>query len=570
MDFSVLKKLFLKPTILIFLLALALRLYGLSDTPPGFHVDEAKAAWNALSILETGKDDWGNSFPLYYNSFGDFRPTGYFYLIIPSLLAFGQNVFAVRFPGVLFGSLTIVILYFFTLQILGKEHKKAAVFSSLFLSLSPWHISLSRASSEGIISLFLTLSASLLLLIFLKRPGLPVLIGSFFLFFSSSLFYHVPRLLNPLFAALIILYQLPKQSLKKTAKSFLGVFLILIFITTVAFSLNPQARGRFSQVSIFSDLTIKYEQDKLPFEEGHNSVLTARTFHNKLVLYTNRFINEYSQYFSSKFLLVPFEAKPHRYATVGLGLVTYIEFFMIIFGLIAVLKGRYSYVPLLLLLISPIPAALTTEDAPNLHRALFMIPFFSIFAGIGTEYLGKLNFKLSKIIVPSLLVLLALNFIYFWHMYFVHNYQRPQIASNRNVGAKELALKLNEIAPNYQKVLITNIPDSLYPWYAFFTSQDPQTFNQISSNRGENPWVYKNIYFTSQRCPSRDAFKKNNDNILAIDAEGCETEAKYGPNIGVLDRIARGDESYPYILWHRILPDDPKTWEEATPETKLK
>ena len=60
--------------ILIFLLALGLRIYKLGTFPVGFHVDEVKVGWNALSILKTGKDDWGNRLALYYNSFGDFRP----------------------------------------------------------------------------------------------------------------------------------------------------------------------------------------------------------------------------------------------------------------------------------------------------------------------------------------------------------------------------------------------------------------------------------------------------------------------------------------------------------------
>lgn len=563
------KKLFLKPILLIFLLALTLRLYGISETPSGFHVDEAKAGWNAVSLLKTGQDDWGNTLPLHYNSFGDFRPTGYFYLIIPSILLFGQNEFAVRFPSALLGALSIILLYYLCLAI-SENAKKTAYFSSLLLALSPWHISLSRASSEGIVSLFFALGGILFLILAIrgKSQKLFVLV-SFLAFLLSCFFYHVPRLLNPVLATVTLIYYFRLSKAKYLTNRILFILIILLAIITIAFSLNKEARGRFSQVSIFSDLTIKYEQDKLPFEEGHSSVLTARIFHNKAVLYSMRFINEYTQYFSAKFFLVPFEAKPNRYSTVGNGLVTYIEFFLIILGLISIARGKSSSLPLLLLLVAPIPAALTTEDAPNLHRSLFMVPFLSIIAGSGITFLSDLKWNHAKYGITVLLILLSLNFIYFAHMYFIHNYQRPQIAPNRNVGAKELALKLNE-PETYDKILITNIPDSLYPWYAFFNKINPESFNKIAAQRGENPWVYKNIYFSSQRCPSRDAFKKNNDNILAIDAEGCETEAKYGANIEVLGRIARGDESYPYILWHRIAPDDPKTWEETSPPAKIR
>lgn len=558
------KKLLKNPLFYIFLLGLLLRTFGLSDYPQGFHVDEAKAGWNAVSLMTTGKDDWGNPFPLHYNSFGDFRPTGYFYSIVPFLLVFGQNEFAVRFPAAIFGAFTIIILFYLCLAI-SRNNKKTAYFSSLILAVSPWHISLSRASSEGIVSLFFTLGGLLFLILAIKetKPQKLTLMISFLFFLISCFFYHIPRLLNPVLGVAVIFF-FYRFDLSKYKSKLLIIFLAALILTTLAFGLNKDARGRFSQVSIFTDLTVKYEQDKLPFEEGHSSVLTARIFHNKIVLYATRFINEYTQYFSSKFLLVPFEAKPHRYSTVGNGIVTYIEFFLIVFGLVSIAKGKSSTLPLLLLLIAPIPAALTTEDAPNLHRSLYMTPFFGIIAGMGIVYLLELKWRFSKYSTLIALSLLLLNFIYFAHMYFIHNHQRPQIAPNRNVGAKELALKLNN-ADKYQKVLITNIPDSLYPWYAFFNKIDPESFNDVAKNRAENPWSYKNITFTSLRCPSRDAFKKNNDNILAVDAEGCETEANYGKNIRVLERIARGDQSYPYILWHRVALDDPKTWEEATP-----
>ena len=109
----VIKKLLKQPLFWIFLLALVLRIYKLGTFPYGFHLDEVKVGWNALSILKTGKDDRGNRFALYYNSFGDFRPTGIFYITIPSLAVFGRNEFAVRFPSAFLGALTIFPLFFF-------------------------------------------------------------------------------------------------------------------------------------------------------------------------------------------------------------------------------------------------------------------------------------------------------------------------------------------------------------------------------------------------------------------------------------------------------------------------
>src|SRR5260221_6128273 len=154
-----------KLLVIIFILALFLRLYKLDQFPLGFHVDEAKVAWESFSILKTARDDHGNFLALYYNSFGDYRPTGIFYATIPSLILFGRTNFAVRFPSALFGALTIFPVYFLALTI--TKNKSVAFISALLLAIIPWDIATSRAPSEVVISCFLILFS---LALVNKRP----------------------------------------------------------------------------------------------------------------------------------------------------------------------------------------------------------------------------------------------------------------------------------------------------------------------------------------------------------------------------------------------------------------
>ncbi|MBP9797272.1 MAG: glycosyltransferase family 39 protein, partial [Chitinophagales bacterium] len=116
----------------IFLLALIIRLYKLGEFPVGFHIDEVKVGWNALSILKTLRDDQGNLLPLYYNTFGDYRPTGIFYLSIPALAIFGNTIFAVRLTSSIFGALTVIPIYLITKHLFkNKENNLVAIFASL-------------------------------------------------------------------------------------------------------------------------------------------------------------------------------------------------------------------------------------------------------------------------------------------------------------------------------------------------------------------------------------------------------------------------------------------------------
>src|SRR3990167_1234844 len=152
----------------IFLLALILRIYKLSEFPFGFHADEVRVGWNAFSILKTGADDRENKLALYYNTFGDYRPSGIFYLTIPSIALFGRSEFAVRFPSSLIGALTIFPLYLFLYELVKSENLKkgkiVALLASVLLAVSPWHMEVSRATSEAVISAFFALFALYFLL----------------------------------------------------------------------------------------------------------------------------------------------------------------------------------------------------------------------------------------------------------------------------------------------------------------------------------------------------------------------------------------------------------------------
>lgn len=540
-----------KKLIAIFLLALFLRTYKLSTQPIGFHADEVRAGWNAYSILKSGLDDRGNHFALYYNTFGDYRPTGIIYLTIPSLIIFGLNEFAVRFPSAIIGALTIFPLYLFTKEITKKN--SLAISASLLLALSPWHISVSRATSEVIISVFLALLG---LYFFQKgihsqKQKTKLLILSLVFLVISYFFYHSIRLLAPLFILTLIITQIKQIISHHTLKPSLTLAAFLIALTGLM-ATQSEARGRFSQVSIFSDLDVKYELSRMPFEEGPNKVFQARLFHNKPLTYSRKFINEYTKYFSADFLIADI-AKPSRYATIGIGLITYVELALFIFGLISIAQKKSSFIPLALLLVSPFPAALTTEDSPNLHRALFMIIYIVIIESYGIIFISQLSQKYRAKIYSITAVLLTLNFIFYLHMYYVH--APYQIADGRSYGAKELAIKLNELESSYDQIILTNIPDDIYPWLAFFGHKDPNIFNKDAVQREHGNWSYKNYYFASQRCPSRDAFENPEaKKLLVVDARGCAEESNLlmRNDVQILSQIKEPNESVVYTLWSRI------------------
>ena len=543
------RNIYLGGYIFIFILAIFFRLFRLSSIPYGFHVDEAKAAWNAYSILKTGADDKGNFFPMYYDSFGDFRPTGLMYLIIPSLLLFGQNIFAVRFPFALTGALTFIPLLFIIKELFSKNYKKIGLATALILTLNPWHIIASRSTSESIVSMFLALWGIYFLLKSLKKTRILYVILSILFFISSYFFYHSIRVLAPVFVFTIIIFDWINK--KRNEINFKPLIVLLALITSsFIFLSSKSARGRMSQVNLLSDFGALYEITKMPSEIGPGHVFTARVFHNKVAAYSRRFVEEYVSYFSTGFLVGSL-AKPIRYNVPQVGLVTYFELLLIIIGLFYVSRRKELLLVVILLGLAPLTGAVTIEDTPNLQRSIFMIPFLTIIAAYGLYKLFGLSkkFRFIKVLVVFGYVI---NFIYFLHMYFVH--QKMSIATYyRDGGNVELAKKISEIGSSYSQIILTNSPDNLYPWIAFLNKYDPRVFNKSYKDISDEVRRYDNLIFSTDKCPLNSALLNGSDNIeniLFVDAEGCTIDDKYKLlyKVELVDTILRPDFSPPYYL----------------------
>ncbi|MEK6867264.1 MAG: hypothetical protein AABX98_00435, partial [Nanoarchaeota archaeon] len=91
--------------------AFSLRVYDLADNPPGLYIDEVSSAYNAYSIMKTGMDEHGVSFPLFFEAFGEYRHGLYVYSMIPSIWIFGLNDFGTRFTSVVVGMLSLFVFY---------------------------------------------------------------------------------------------------------------------------------------------------------------------------------------------------------------------------------------------------------------------------------------------------------------------------------------------------------------------------------------------------------------------------------------------------------------------------
>jgi 4-amino-4-deoxy-L-arabinose transferase-like glycosyltransferase len=133
----------------------ALRFAALGTVPGGLNSDEASSGVEALSILNTGADLWGNHLPVWFPAWGSGMNALYTYLAVPVVWLFGLNSVTLRAVGAAFGVLTLPVTYSATRLYFGRD---TALIATLLLALLPWHVMASRwALDSNLAPLFFTL-----------------------------------------------------------------------------------------------------------------------------------------------------------------------------------------------------------------------------------------------------------------------------------------------------------------------------------------------------------------------------------------------------------------------------
>src|SRR5680860_712593 len=156
----------------IIFLAVILRFWQLGKVPVSPDWDEVALGYNAYSVIQTGKDEYGKFLPVVLRSFDDYKPALYMYLTVPTIFLFDLNVFAVRFPSAFFGVIGVIAV-FFLIRDLFKEYKykdQLALLTSASLSISPWDIQFSRVAFESHVGAVFNILTALFFIKGLKKP----------------------------------------------------------------------------------------------------------------------------------------------------------------------------------------------------------------------------------------------------------------------------------------------------------------------------------------------------------------------------------------------------------------
>lgn len=474
--------------------------YKLESVPRGFDGDEAAVGYYAYSLLHFGTDEFGNKFPLFFRSIGDYKFPGYSYLSIISVGIFGLSVATTRALSAIAGIGTVlVVIYWIKRDILAIDSSRRFILIPLLAISSPWFLVFSRSAREANLGLFLMTAG--LCLIFDKSKGLKKLSLAAGLLFTAAMTYPAYRLVGFLLLLLAALLEFVDNKKKVTVRV---IFVAVLGIVLMGLSLDPRSRVRAGGLLVgFENTEVKDALQSQIWEMGMVSkgsllgISFSRVFDNKVFHLGVNLLGRYLQNFDPNYLFLKGNPNLPWYNVVGTGVLGLILLPLIILGLASVVKekkGRTLWALVIgWLLVSALPSALTVET-PNQIRGLSAWPPFLMLAIMGL-YRVK-----SKWLLFLISLLIFVNSIYALKQFFIHReYHRPWYSDQ---GMKEVVNYVLDNHTKYKKIAIGNDP---YIFFLFWGTKDRQ-INQKFLEKNDSKWnsvtSVGNVFFNMPiNCP---------------------------------------------------------------------
>lgn len=518
--------------ILFFIIALGaiLRFWNINSVPSSLNWDEVSHGYNAYSVLKTGQDEWGKSFPLIFRAFGDYKLPFYIYLTSLPVFLFGLSAFSVRFISVLAGILAIPGIYLLTKELFFSSSStlksqpstlnpqlstfNIPILSAFFLAISPWHIFISRPALEANLALTLIIFGGYYLVRYFNHKS--SLLPAALLLGLSLHTYNTERVFVPLLIVFsFLIFRLwshlvipSKEGIHQSTPKLWNIKNILALIIFAVFSvlvvtqvLSGEGSARYEKLKILSPSIVfqigeANQQSTLP-------PVISKLIHNRPVFFITTVAKNYVSYFSPAFFYQTWGSQ-YQFAIPGQNLLSLPVFLLVIVGLLLIFKniknvGQNVKFVLTWLLLSPIAASLTI-DPPQALRPNPMIPALVIIAAIGLSYFSTLvSKKFSQLILISVLILSAISTALYLTKYFTE--YNIKYSSSWQYGYEQVMEFVKEHGSEYERIFITKRYGEPHIFYSFYTKLDPKQLQPGADNirYSKSDWFWTdrigNVYF---------------------------------------------------------------------------
>ncbi len=497
--------------VIILGLALSLRLYRLGSWVSPYW-EEVAIGYDAFSVLQTGKDHHGNFLPLVaFESFGDWKPSLYFYTVVPFVKLLGLSVAAVRLPAAISGGFIVIGLGILTRKFVeslsdrwsDQIHLSASLMqliAMLVAALNPWALHFSRAGWEANLATALVLWAVIFGYKFLesttKRQFLYLFFSSLLLILASYT-YHSARIVAPLLGLGLVVTKLICTNLSQYVKEhylsllFIFVFSLALISPLVRTMSDPRLSQRFKETSLFSEISIIESSNQLKQAAG-NSFISKLIYHRYL-LFGKEIVTNIFDHFNFDYLYLSGDSNP-RHSVQYFGLFYHFEFIFLFSGLyllIRFFKAKHGFL-FYWILIGLIPPSLT-KTTPHALRTLLIMPALVVVHLLGLWFLvlllsrslRKLKCIVFKRLRLKYLLLLLVSFVYLaefaWFWDFSLKLYPKKYGQHWQSGYEQMIAKVDQLQakyPDYQ-ILISRSEGRPAMYYWFYQQTNPKLVQDL-------------------------------------------------------------------------------------------
>lgn len=507
---------------IVVLLSVFLRFYKLDSIPASLNWDEVAAGYNAYTIANWGADEYGNKFPIVFTSFADDKHPVHIYITSVVVKLFGLSDFNIRSTSALMGVLSVLAIFFLVREL--SENNLTALLSSLFLAVSPYSIHFSRGLWENNFALFFLISGLALFYVGLRKKSF--LFSLSFVFFGLSFFsYHSAKVVVPLVVLTACLFNI-KDIFKEKVLLIVAILVSMFFGILIISEPRILGFARMNQTK-FSDEQIQNAGEKF-----------------------NLIFSNYKKHFNYSYLIEKGDQGPRASVKV-VGQFYKIDFYLSILGLVfLVIKKKWQFLAVVLvwLLAAPIPSSVSTIE-PSSIRGIFMVAPVIILSSFGLATLVELvKYKLLKIIIVLLALLLLGKEVYGYLKYYSTVYPIKE-AIEWQYGMKQI-VEYGSNNPNIYKMYVDNIRQQPYIYFLYYLKVPlPELLSTVRYDQSNSKSFNTVLFFDKYQFGGWNIIDSYpNEGIVYAITPSYYTGLKYAAQFDVAKQIKHPDKSDAFFL----------------------
>jgi 4-amino-4-deoxy-L-arabinose transferase-like glycosyltransferase len=376
----------------------------LGEAPVHLHHDEVLVAVNAHAIVATGRDPGGTAWPLYFHIVNNLWQTPIsIYATALGFTVLPVSEASIRAPSVVVGLLTVAVMYLVARAMFRSDFLAAV--AAVLLALTPAHFIHSRLGFDHHYPELFVAVWLLFLLAFIEHGHLRTLFAAALALGVGAYSYLASLIMMPVYflATCAMLAGQRLRSARAWAIAAIGFFAPLVLLVFWLIG-HP---GQFAQNVQMYNL---YDASRLNPLQGAHELLSYTSL-------TER-VSVYYRYFDPSFLLFSGDTST-VHSTRRAGVFLFAFGALLAVGLWRIAVHHRSPFELLLLagfLLSPLGGTVAAEHY-RISRALVMLPFATLIATVGFEFLVRHRRAGARALAIVLLVAIPVQFAQFYRDY---------------------------------------------------------------------------------------------------------------------------------------------------------